>query len=85
MRVTGLRSLGRRGYLSVALRTDEACVATISARGFRKVTARLVPGKRVVVKLRRTTSRTRSVAVRVDARDAAGNVRSLNQSVKVTR
>jgi glucose/sorbosone dehydrogenase len=83
IRVTGVHSLGRRGYLSVALRTDEACGATVSARGFRATTARLVPGKRLVVKLRRTTSRSRSVAVRVDARDAAGNVRTLNRSVRV--
>jgi hypothetical protein len=85
MRVTGLRSLGRRGYLSVALRTDEACRATISARGFRSTSARLVPGARLVVKLRRTTSRTHTVAVRVEARDATGNIRSLNQSVRITR
>jgi hypothetical protein len=85
MRVTGRGSLGRRGYLTVALRTDEACRATISAKGFRTLTARLVPGTRVVVKLRRTTSRARTVAVRVEAKDAAGNARMLNQSVRVTR
>jgi hypothetical protein len=73
------------GNLSVALRTDEACRATISARGFRETTARLVPGTRVVVKLRRTTNRARTVAVRVEARDATGNLRTVNQNVRVTR
>jgi glucose/arabinose dehydrogenase len=80
-RITGVHALKRRGYLSVALRTDEACRATVTARGFRTVAARLVPGKRLVVKLRRTTSRSRSVAVRVAARDAGGNVRTLDRRV----
>ena len=84
-RVTGLRSLRRRGYLSVALRTDEACRATISARGFRAVTTHLTPGARSVVKLRRTTSRARSIALRIEARDAAGNLRTLRRSVRAVR
>jgi hypothetical protein len=69
-RVTGFRSLRRRGYLSVALRTDEACRATISARGFRKVTANVRPGTRPIVKLR---GRARRITVTVRTLDAAGN------------
>jgi hypothetical protein len=53
MRVTGLRSLDRRRYLSIALRTDARCRVTISAPRFRRVTVTLVPGERRVVKLRR--------------------------------
>jgi hypothetical protein len=68
--VTGFRSLNRRGYLSVALRTDEACRATISAPGFRSVTARVVPNTRPVVKLR---GKARRVVVTLRTRDAAGN------------
>ena len=45
MRVTGFASLKRRGYLSVALRTDEACRATVSAAGFRTVATQVVPGR----------------------------------------
>ena len=81
-RVTGLHSLRRRGYLSLALRSDEACRATISARGFRTVTIHLKPGSRRVVKLRRTTSRARSIALTIEARDAAGNLRTLRRSVR---
>jgi len=81
-RITGLRSLRRRGCLSLALRSDEACRATISARGFRAVTIHLKPGARRVVKLRRTTSRARSIALRIEARDAAGNLRTLRRSVR---
>jgi len=81
-RVTGLRSLARRGYLSVALRTDEACRATISARGFRTLTTNLRPDTRTVVRLRRRTSRARSIALKIEARDGSGNVRTLSQSVR---
>ena len=92
-RVTGLRSVRRRQRLSVALRTDEACRATVSARirgvaRFRSTSRALVPGRRSVVSVRLTARGTRAVrsalrrhrslrvAVRVQAVDAAGNVRS---------
>jgi hypothetical protein len=63
MRVTGTRSLAKRRYLSVALRTDRACRVAVSARGFKTTTASLTPGKRTVVKLRRTTSRAKRVTI----------------------
>ena len=69
-RVTGFASLKRRGYLSVALRTDETCRATISAPGFRSVTTLVLPNSRPVVKLR---GEARRVVVTVRTRDAAGN------------
>jgi hypothetical protein len=63
MRVTGLHSLARRRYLSVALRTDKACRVTVSAPGFKRTIAALRPGTRTVVKLRRTTSRARRITI----------------------
>jgi hypothetical protein len=83
VRITGLASLGRRRYLSVAVRADEPCRATISARGFRTTTVPLVPGARSVVKLRldRRRALPRTVAVRVAAPDA----RTLTTSVRVRR
>jgi hypothetical protein len=69
-RVTGFASLKRRGYLNVAIRADERCRATISAAGFRTVTAQLAPNSRRVVKLR---GRGRRVVITVRTLDAAGN------------
>ncbi len=59
LRVTGLRSVRRRRRLSAALRTDEACRATLSARvrgvaRFRTAHRSLAPSKRTVVTLRLT-------------------------------
>ena len=98
MRVTGLASLGRRGYLSIALRSDEACRATITGRmtiaSFRAVTIRLNPGERTVVRLRVTDARAvaralrtrpRAVSVKISTRDAAGNTRTLSESVRAQR
>src|SRR5262249_30201028 len=87
LRVTGLRSVRRRHFLSVALRTDEACKATGSASGVRISKPTLRPGARRVVRLRltargvRTLHRhaSRRVAIRVQAVDAAGNVRTLTR------
>ncbi len=79
-RVTGFRSLSRRGYLNVALRTDETCRVTISARGFRRVTTRVVPNTRPVVKLR--GKRSRRVVVIVRTRDAAGNTGRLQRTYR---
>ena len=78
-RVTGFASLKRRGYLSVALRTDETCRATIRARGFRTVTARVVPGARPVVKLR---GQARRVVITVRTVDAAGNAGRVERSFR---
>jgi len=78
----GLDLMNAKEALSLALRSDEACRATISARGFRTVTIHLKPGSRRVVKLRRTTSRARSIALTIEARDAAGNLRTLRRSVR---
>jgi hypothetical protein len=81
IRVTGLASLGRRRYLSIALRTDASCRATISARRFRSATVALVPGKRAVVKLR--LDRRRALPGTVAIRVAAPNARILTTSVRV--
>jgi hypothetical protein len=86
--------------LTVSLRTDEACRATVSARirgvaTFRTAKRSLVAGTRSVVRLkltargtsavRRALKRHRSlrVAVRVQALDATGNIRSLSRGVRV--
>ena len=99
MRVTGLASLGRRHYLSVALRTDEACRATVSGRitgvptSARRRSAS-TPGTRTLVRLRVTNTRAvtralrtrpRTVSLRVETRDAAGNTRTLTESVRAKR
>jgi hypothetical protein len=81
MRVTGLVALRHRGYLAVALRTDESCRATVSARGFRTVSATLAPGTRTVLKLRRERRGARRIAVTVRAVDAARNVATLRRTV----
>ncbi len=98
--MTGLRSVRRTRRLSVALRTDEACRATVSARirgvaSFRTSTRSLVPGRRSVLRLqlsarsvravRRALGRHRSlrVAVRVQAVDGSGNVRTLARAARV--
>jgi hypothetical protein len=83
LRVTGLRSVGRRHRLSVALRADEPCRATVSAPGFRTATARLVPGLRTVVALRTARLRRGRLDVRVQAVDADGNVATQARRVRV--
>lgn len=99
MRVTGFASLGRRHYLSVALRTDEPCRATLTGRvggagSLRSATARLTPGTRTVVRMRvadaralrrALRSRARTVAIRVEVVDAAGNTRALTQSARASK
>jgi hypothetical protein len=83
LRVTGLSSLGRRKYLSLALRTDRPCRATISARRFRTTTIALIPGRREVVRLRLAHLRPlpKTVAIRV----AAPNARTLVKRVRPQR
>ena len=81
--VTGLRSVGRRHRLSVALRADEPCRATISAPGFKVTTAALAANARRVVALRTTRLRRGRLDVRVQAVDADGNVASLVRRVRV--
>jgi hypothetical protein len=98
VRITGLRALSRRGFLSVALRSDEGCRATVSARmsssRFKPVSIRLVAGERTVVRLRAANRHAviralrrgpRTVAVRVHAVDASGNARTLTDSVRARR
>jgi hypothetical protein len=82
MRVTGLVALKRRGYLSVALRTDEPCRATVSARGFRSASAQLVPGRRTLLRLRGARRGNRRIAIAVSGVDAAGNATRLARSVR---
>ncbi len=65
-RVTGLRSVRRRARLSIALRSDEACRATVRAsiRGvaqFRRTSRSLLGGRRTVVSVRLTRSGARAV------------------------
>lgn len=92
VRITGLRSLGRRHFLSVALRTDRPCRATLTGRvrgvtGFRATSVRLVPGTRRVVRLRvrdrraitralRTRARTILVRVEADGRSSTRRERA---------
>ena len=83
MRVTGLWSLKRRGYLTVALRTDEGCRATVAAPGFKTAGARLTPGTRTVIKLRARTRKPRRLTVSVRAVDAAGNAGTLARVVRI--
>ncbi len=93
LRVTGLRSVRRRHYVSVALRTDEACKATVSASSFRISKPTLRAGVRRVVHLRITARGLRSlrrhsslrVTVRVQAVDGAGNIRRVTQKVRLRR
>ncbi|WP_053227527.1 PQQ-dependent sugar dehydrogenase [Solirubrobacter soli] len=65
-RVTGMRSLRRTRRLTVALRTDEACTAVVSARvrgvaSFRGARVGLERGKRTVVRVRLTTRGARAL------------------------
>ena len=85
MRVTGLRSLARRKYLSVALRTDEACRVTISAKTFHDASTRLAPGARTVIKLRRRAKGSSRIVVSVRAVDAAGNAITVRTTVRAVR
>jgi hypothetical protein len=82
MRVTGLRALKRRGYLSVALRTDEPCRATVSARGFRRASAHLTPGRRTVLRLRGARRGNRRIAIHVGGVDTSGNRTRIARSVR---
>jgi hypothetical protein len=65
MRVTGARSLARRRYLTVALRTDAPCRVTITAREFRRLAVNLRPGERRAVKFRRPRGAAKRIAIRV--------------------
>ncbi len=85
-RVTGLRSVRRLRRLTVTLRTDEACQATVAARirgvaTFRSARRSLVAGRRSVVRLRLTVRGTRAVRSAVRRRGSlrvAVNVRALD-------
>jgi hypothetical protein len=66
LRVSGVRSVRKHRRLTLALRTDEACRATIRAtiRGvaqFRRATVALAAGKRAVVRVRLTARGARAV------------------------
>ena len=63
MRVTGLNSLEKRRYLSVALRTDRTCRVTVAAAGFKSTSTTLTPGKRTVIKLRRTKGKAKRITI----------------------
>ena len=81
-RVTGLRSVRRTRRLTIALRSDESCAATVSARvrGVASFMARRVAlerGKRAVVRVRLTTRGTRAL------RRALRRHRSLKVAVSV--
>ena len=99
-RVSGLRSVRRLRRLTLSLRADEACRATVSARikgvaAFRSTRARAGAGKRHVVRVRLSARGTRAVrralgrraslrvSYRVQAVDAAGNVRTLARVARV--
>ena len=99
-RVSGLRSVRRLRRLTLTLRSDEACRATVSARikgvaTFRSTVRALGSGKRHVVRVRlaargaravrRALGRRTSLRVtyRVQAVDAAGNVRTLARAARV--
>jgi hypothetical protein len=94
-RVIGLRSVRRRHRVSVALRVDEACRATVSGRWFKTTRASLKPGARRVLRLRLTTKgvrrlraalrrhRSLRMSVRVQVVDGAGNLRTLSRRVRV--
>ena len=99
-RVSGLRSVRRLRRLTLSLRADEACRATVSARikgvaTFRTTVRSLGSGKRHVVRVRLTARGTRAVrralgrraslrvTYRVQAVDAAGNVRTLARVARV--
>jgi hypothetical protein len=83
VRVTGVRSVGRRLRLSVSLRADEPCRATVSAPGFKVATAALAAGTRRVVSLRTTRLKRGRLDVRVQAVDADGNVATQVRRVRV--
>jgi hypothetical protein len=83
VRVTGLRSVGRRHRLSVALRADEPCRATVSAPGFNVATASLAANRRRVVNLRTARLKRGRLEIRVQAVDADGNVAAQVQRVRV--
>jgi hypothetical protein len=98
MRVTGLASLARRGYITLALRTDEVCRVVVSARmsasRFGSASLRLPRGQRTVIRLRADNpravaralrTRSRTVAVRLTATDASGNARTLTNNVRAKR
>ena len=75
MRVTGLASLARRGYLSVALRTDEVCRVAVSARmsvsRFGTASLRLPRAQRTVIRLRAHDPRAVARALRTQSRTVA--------------
>jgi hypothetical protein len=99
-RVSGLRSVRRLRRMTLRLRADEACRATVSARirgvaTFRTARTSLAAGRRKVVRLRLTARGSRAVrralarrsslrvAIRVQAVDGAGNIRTLARGARV--
>jgi hypothetical protein len=81
-RVTGLRSVRRRGRLSVALRSDEACQVTVRARirgvaQFRRAQTAVAVGRRTVVRVRLSVRGKRAV------RRALRRERSLRVALRV--
>jgi hypothetical protein len=99
-RVSGLRSVRRLRRLTLSLRADEACRATVSGRirgvaSFRSTRRSLGAGQRGVARLRLTARGARAVrralrrraslrvTYRVQAVDAAGNVRTLARVARV--
>jgi hypothetical protein len=66
LRATGLRSVRKLRRLSIALRTDEGCRATVKAKikgvaQFRSASSSLAAGKRSVVRVRLTARGTKAV------------------------
>jgi Glucose / Sorbosone dehydrogenase len=82
-RVKGIAQRGRRGYVTVALRTNEQCRATLTARLGGKVartrTVQLRSDHRTLVKLRLARHNHRRLTVRIRAVDGAGNVTTLTR------
>lgn len=83
LRATGVRSVRRLKRLSLALRTDEGCRATVKAsiRGvaqFRSARTSLTAGQRAVVRVKLTARGTRAV------RKALRRKRSLTVAVRVS-
>jgi hypothetical protein len=98
LHVTGLRDLGRRGYITLTLRTDEPCWVSVSGRmtasSFRSFRARLSPAVATTVRLRAAKrsavtralrTQARAIALRVSATDNSGNARTFTQRVRAPR
>jgi hypothetical protein len=83
VRVKGIAQRLRRGYVTVALRTNERCRATLTARLGGKLartrTVQLRPRHRTVVRLRLARHNHRRLTVRIRAVDGAGNLTTLTR------